>query len=248
MATLAANAAVTQFDASRHATFTLSAGNTVQEWRSVRTGATLIPLHGASNGWDSAVVSHGARLAVSFIANGSAIPSPLSFGENNDTPVSTVFAVVKCAAPARLSTLLDTPVDVRTTAKPSLLPSWAFPTEQLGNTVEYRINGAATSDFTPSSAYQLVEARFPSPLELSDIFIGGSIPSPLWKRNWRGEIAELLFFPMTPSPEQRNALHHYLSRKWGVPAPYSHSHASPALLASLGISTGDIFNTAIIVR
>ena len=243
--------ATVQFDALRRDTFILS-GDTVQEWRAVKSGAALTPLHGSSNGWETAVrlAPYGEKAAVSFTdSNGNAVPSPMTFGEDDDTPVSTVFAVIKCTTPAQLSTLIDAPtVDIRLTAKPTVLPSFKFSEEQLGYTATYRVNGTATASLTPSSSYQLVEVLFSSPLELSDIFVGGSVAVPSWKRNWRGEIAELLFLPSPPSPQERNAVHHYVSRKWGVAVPYTPNYASPALLSALGVSTGDIFSTVIIVR
>ena len=251
--TSTAPAAVAQFDASRNASFTLS-GNTVQEWRPVRTGPPLTPLHGASNGWDTVtrLSPYGEKPAVSFTGDGNATPSPLTFMEGERPrepfPVSTVFAVIKCETPVNFSTLIDAPVDIRLTTQIAIPPPFTFSEEQLGYTVTYRINGTETANFTPSASYQLIEVSFGNPPELSEIFIGGSIPAPHWKRNWRGEIAELLFFPSPPSPEQRNAVHHYLSLKWGVNVPYTINHTSPALLASLGIATGGAFNTLILIR
>jgi len=252
-----AHAQVAQFDASRADAFTLS-GNTVQEWRSVKLGAALTPFHGSSNGWETAsrLAPYGEKPTVSFTnGSGNAVPSPMAFGEagrlGGDAfalPVATIFAVVKCETPAQFSTLIDAPVDVRLTAQPTVPPSFKFSEEQLGHTATYFINGAETADFAPSSAYQLVEVTFGNPLELSDIFIGGSVPSPSWKRNWRGEIAELLFLPISPSPEERNAIHDYVSHKWDVAVPYAPDSASPALLASLGISAGNLYNSVILVR
>jgi len=162
-------------------------------------------------------------------------------------PVATIFAVVKCETPAQFSTLFDFLVDVRLTATVAVPPSFKFSEEQLGHTATYFINGAETADFAPSSAYQLVEVTFGNPLELSDIFIGGSVPSPSWKRNWRGEIAELLFFPTPPSPEERNSVRHYAAVKWGAAVPYAHDFDIASRLRGLGIAT-EIFSTRIIVR
>jgi len=255
MATLAATAQVAQFDASRNASFTLT-GNAVQEWRSVRLGAALTPFHGSSNGWETAVrlAPHGEKSIVSFNGSGNAVPSPMAFGEagrlGGDAfalPVTTIFAVVKCATPVQFSTIIDAPVDIRLTTQTTVPPSFKLSEEQLGHTVMYYVNGAETANFTPSASYQLVEVLFPSPLEPSDIFIGGAVASPSWRRGW-GEIAELLFFPTPPSPQERNAVHDYVSRKWGVAVPYAPDSASPALLASLGISAGNLYNSVIIAR
>jgi len=246
--TLAAPAQVAQFDASRADRLTLS-GSAVLEWRSVKSGISLTPLHGPSNGWASAsrLAPYGTKSTVSFAGNGGTVPSPMTFGEGDDTPVSAVFAVVKCTAPAQFSTLMDAPVDVRLAAQPAVPPSFKFSEEQLGHTATYHINGTESAGFAPSASYQLVEVTFGNPPELSEIFVGGSIPSPLWKRNWRGEIAELLFFPSPPTPEERNAARHYASVKWGVAVPYVHDFDIASRLRGLGIST-ELFSTRIIVR
>jgi len=245
---LTANAQVIQFDASRPAAFSLS-GNAVQEWRAVRPGTALAPFHAPGNGWAAVtrLAPYGTKATVSFNGGGNATPSPLAFGENAAATISAVFAVVKCETPAPLSTLMDAPVDVRTAAKPAIPPSWAFPEEQLGNAVSYRVNGVQTADFAPSASFQLIEIHFPAPPELRELFIGGAIPAPHWRRNWRGEVAELLFLPSAPSPQERNAIHHYVSVKWGVGVPYVNDFDIASRLRDLGISA-DVFSTRLIVR
>jgi hypothetical protein len=240
--------------------------------------ATLSPLHGAESGWGVArrdVLAKGGWTAghwtdypwnggvwvpgtfnkrevavVSF--GGEGAPSPMQFGEGG-MAVAAVYAVVRCGEPSRLSTLLDAPVDVRLETPTAYSSAWELSRSQwvaggdLG--VGYHIDGAEGYGFAPSSAYRLVEARFETPPQLSDIFLGGSAPSPLWGRNWRGDIGELIVFPEEPPPEVANALRHYLSLKWGIPVPYSHAATSPAIiLGALGISTGSFFPTLIIVR
>jgi len=251
LSALSLHAQAVQFDASRHDTLALSQNNAVQEWRSVKTGALLIPLHGASNGWGAATLlaPYGVKGTVAFDdANSNAAPSPMAFGGDIDFPVATIFAVIKCDSPFPLSTLIDAPVDIRL----ETMPSWAFQTEQHGNAIQYRVNGVDTPDFSPSSSFQLVEARFITETgnrpSLQGLYLGGSAPSPLWRRNWRGEIAELLLFPFDPSPDERNAVHRYLSVKWGVPAPHWRDDSAPSILRALGIDAGAAFSTAIIVR
>ena len=271
---LAAHAGVTQFDASRENTFTLAAGGAVAEWRSVRGGAALTPFHGALNGWGAAmrpvppppwaVPPPERRGRVSFAGGGASVPSPMMFtdggleGEQggasaslrtpSPAPVSAVFAVVRCEAAASLTTLFDTPVDVRLKPKETVLPAWAFSEEQNENAAEYRVNGVPTADFKPSPAFQLAEVSFDVPQTLGGIFLGGSVPSPAWKRQWRGEVAEIIIFPSAPSPQERNAVHHYLALKYAIPVAYSGDPATPALLRDIGVATGSIFSTAIIVR
>ncbi|MCL1856557.1 MAG: hypothetical protein FWF84_02805, partial [Kiritimatiellaeota bacterium] len=116
------------------------------------------------------------------------------------------------------------------------------------NMAGYVVDGVGTAAFAPSASFQLVAVRFGATVNVGDVYVGGSVPSPAWKRNWRGEAGEILVFPFEPSPEEENALRHYVAVKWGVCVPHVPTTATPHILRAIGVSTDAYFNTLIIVR
>jgi len=248
-----------QFDASSPSTLTLN-GTTVTAWTSVKGSTTLVPIHGASNGWSTATLqSISGRSSVSFMSqDGVSIPSPFAFhGTETTQSVVYVFAIVRSQVPTFRMTLLDAPIDIRLESNFPFVGEGVpegrgsglfFQEEQLGNIATYAINGHSTSTFLPSEKWQAVEVTLQTPTSLNALFIGGSIPSPAWKRNFNGNIAELIFLGSAPTLEQRNALYHYARAKWRVPVDYDFSPHSANILRNLGVDPKNVFATFFLVR
>ncbi len=234
-----------QFDASRPATLTLAACSAVMEWRAVRGGVSLAPVHLPSNGWSLAVALDGLDgRSVDFSAEG--VASPLHASGSAD-PVAYAFAVVRCQAPADLATLLDAPSPVR--FAPTAWPDdpQLLDTSPLGGSADYAVNGVPTDVFTGADGFQLIEVAWDMPVLLEQIFVGNTPATPAWNRAWPGEIAELIVLPFVPDAEGRNALRFYAARKWGVPVTACGAGAVDTLLG-LGVSPGTLFATLIKVR
>ena len=252
-----------QFDASSPSTLTTN-GNAITAWAAVKGGVTLMPIHGASNGWSTATLhSVSGRSTVSFTSqDGISVPSPLAFhGTETTQSVSAVFAIVRSQTPTPYMTLLDAPIDIRLESSMGYAfpfagegvpegrgSGFSFQTEQLGNTATYAVNGKNTSIFLPSEGWQAVEVTFQTPVALDSLFVGGSVPSPTWNRGWDGEIAEIIFLPSDPTPEQRNALRHYARVKWRVAVDCDASHTSDAIVREIGVNPGNAFTTFLFVR
>jgi len=221
-------------------------------WQPTKNGFPLVPFHGSDNGWTSVVsrvsIPNSLRYAVSFNATANAIISPLTFLGATTQTCSYVFAIVRspsldCALP----TLMDAPRhDVRL-RKDRRTKLWNFETSTA---YHININGMESESFTPSQNFQLVEVTFtsPSPVKIGELYIGGALPRPEWRRAWRGEIGELIFLTDSPTPDQRKALHDYARRKWRVPLPYAEGINARQVLAGMGITTDTIYSTFIFVR
>ena len=232
-----------QFDASAAANNSSGTSNTVASWTSVRGGVVMSPAHGQSNGWTRATLVTGAWQGVNFATNTA---SPLH-AEGATNTVAAAFAVVRCTEPADLGTLLDAPASARFATRhwpgePRLLAL-----SQLGSATLYRVNGVATNRLEAAEHYQLVEVSWPEPVALADIYVGGAVPSPAWRRAWPGELAELIFLGSTPSSAEREALGYYAARKWGAPVDASGTNAREAL-DGLGVSHGTLFTLILIIR
>ena len=239
-----AHALCLQFDASSPATLTTN-GNAVTAWVSIKGGVTLMPIHGASNGWSAAILQPApGKSSVSFRSqDGISVPSPLAFhGTEATQKVAYVFAIVRSQTPRHRMTLLDAPVDVR------LETGNQFQEEQLGNTATYAINGHGTPTFLPSDRWQTVEVTFQTPVAINALYLGGSVPNPAWKRNFNGEISELVLLPAQPAPEQRNALLHYARAKWGARTDCDPLFTSGTTLRTMGMDTGDTFTALLRIR
>jgi len=146
-------------------------------------------------------------------------------------------------------TLLDAPIDIRLEGRATASSPSRFQEEQLGNTATYAINGYGTPKFSSSEKWQAVEITFQTTnVSLNALFVGGAIPTPAWKRNFNGNIAEIIFLGSAPTPEQRNALYHYARAKWHVSVDYDFSPHSAAILRNLGVDPGNVFATFFLIR
>ena len=227
-------------------------------WHPSKEGPALAPLHASGNGWASTIhtVAVGKRAAVSFDAVTDPVISPLSFATLPTQEVSYVFAVVRSASlDYFLPTLIDAPgLDVRLRRKP-LTQEWSFDAGMQGckpaseTNFAIRVNGVDTRRFIPAQGFQLAEISFESPVALHELRIGGAAPRPQWRRHWRGEIGEMIFLSEAPTPQQRNALYRYASRKWGVPVAYDVGGVNVAgTLREMGVDTGTLFANIIVIR
>ena len=220
-------------------------------WQPTKNGFPLVPFHdGSNNGWTSVVsrvsLPNSSRVAVSFNVATNAIISPLAFLGATTQACSYVFAVVRSPSlDHALPTVMDAPhQDVRL-RKARHTALWRFEASTFHHV---SVNGLDTDVFTPSQNFQLIEVTFTSPVKIGELFIGGAIPRPEWKRQWRGEISELIFLSDIPTPTQREALHDYAKRKWRVPVPHADGINAPWILSEMGINTDSVYATFIFIR
>jgi len=165
-----------QYDADHPASLTVGVSSSVSEWRARGGGSPLEPTQGESNGWSRAVALAlpSGRRSVDFGVAG--VASPFHAAGATGT-VTYAFAVVRCEAPADLSTLFDTSCSVR--FEPVVWPGepWAFSTSQLASTAAYAVNGASTNVFAGASGFQLVEVFWSVPTAMERCGASASCPA-----------------------------------------------------------------------
>jgi len=235
-----------QFDAGRSATLSLAADNRVAEWCSVTRDATLIPVQGASNGWEHAVLEIGSDGKRSIDFGTPESTSPLH-ATNTTFSACYAFAIVRCETPSDLATLIDAPCSTRFAPVLWHDSRWKLSPLQLESTASYAVNGIETNAFTGAESFQLIEVFWDDPVLLSEMFIGGPPASPEWKRTWPGTLGELILLEDIPDREERLALYRYAALKWGIPLEVE-SPDAPFILRNLGVSSGNIFTSVIIIR
>lgn len=241
-----AEANVFQYDATG---FEISDG--VAVWKSANGKSALAS---ARSDWD---VPQKINNVVRFDA-----ATPMRFAKDSATnAVAYAMAVVSCDAEVDTATgnirnvqdfngatLINAPGAVRFTANKYATNVLAFAQAQLAGEVRVSVSPEETELFVPMQELQLVEAEFVTSCTTDKIYVGGSPASLKWDCQWKGGVAEILFFADMPSQKERDCVAFYLRKKWrlDVAAP-NHADLVPVLRA-LGVHTGGMFEQTIFVR
>ena len=220
--------------------FSATAGSAT--WKAAGDGGVMTSVHAATNGWSLAVKEDG------MIRFSSGSASPFGFPDSATNTIAYAFAVVDNAAPSDLDTLFDAPCSIRFIPNPFGDGTAFFYESQLDNEVAFSINGMETNGFAATTLPQLVEAVFEAPCALNEIYIGGAPATAAWMQSWGGGVSELILLAEKPSEEEMNAVRRYLSIKYGVAVPTESDAGIAALLVSMGIDTGGLFNAVFLVR
>ena len=228
-----------QFDAeiSRNVT---RANGAVSAWVSTRGGVAAAPCHTNGGGWASPQYSGGM---VDFSATGG-VASPLSFAQTETGLVSRAFIVADGAA-SPLATLLDAPCPLR------LLPADGgevvrFATSSVLSSVALSIDFAPSTEFSPGP--HVYEIELASPCPLRNLYIGGCPATPAWNRNWNGSVREAILVSPSASAADAAAIRAYISKRWKTGRYRSGVVDEQATLHSLGIRTGGVYGSALILR
>ena len=218
-------------------------------WTALRDGASWRSVHSATNGWSLAEKRGGA---VWFPCENGATASPLRFADSATNRVSYIFAVVYCDEAADYSTLIDAPCPVAFEAvsvfDDSPDPQRFLTETMLCNTNVLAINNVKSAEMRFKHSLQLIEAEFGRSCALNEVFLGGSIVTPVWNENWRGGVAELILLRDVPSDAQRNAVRRYLAARHSLGIKTQANSAIVNTLVALGIDTFGVFNATMIVR
>ena len=222
-------------------------------WPPVKGGLALVPFHGGSNGWASAVHAVAvsavgrARFAASFNFPTNGIASPLAFAGAASQEVAHVFVVTRVAAlDGFLPTLIDmSPRDLRL-RRDRDSGAWAF---EGSPNCRVSVNGVDTDAFGVSPKFQLVEIDFEPAVGAGGLRLFNSAGRPEWKRNWRGDVGEVVACTEAPTRAQRQCLLNYFHAKWGVPAAFDVRGVNViGELKAMGVDHGGVFATLVIVR
>lgn len=92
------------------------------------------------------------------------------------------------------------------------------------------------------------EVSFLEPCPLRGIYLGGNPATPVWRRSWGGSVREVVFLSPQATADDASAVRSYLSKKWRTGRYASRLHDEPARLHSLGIRTGTLYGSQMLVR
>ena len=230
-----------QFDATASKSVSRT-GGAVTAWVSTRGGVMANPCHAIGCGWNAPQYDTGG--GIDFLA-ASGVASPLSFALSETGLVSRAFIVADGGDAAFCSTLLDAPCPLRLFSEDED-GTVHFATSSVLSTL------ALSIDFAPGTAYSaglhLYEIRLDEPCQLNELHIGGNPATPAWNRNWNGSVGEVIFAAPTVTETDTAAIRSYLSKKWGIGRYRSGMADELATLRTLGIRTGGVYGSMLIMR
>ena len=230
-----------QFDATVARSVSRTDG-AVTAWVSTRGGVVANPCHATGYGWNAPLYDAGG--GIDFVAV-SGVASPMSFGPAETGLVSRAFIVADGGDAAFCSTLLDAPCPLRLFL------------EDEGGTVHFATSSvlstlALSIDFAPGTTYlagpHLYEIHLDEPCPLNELHIGGNPATPAWNRNWNGGVGEVVFAAPSVTETDAAAIRSYLSKKWGIGRYRSGMSDELATLRTLGIRTGGVYGSMLIMR
>lgn len=229
-----------QFDATLRHSVSQTNG-VVVAWLSARDGVEATPAHPFGNGWASPTFTGNG---VSFLS-ASWQAAPLSFECSQTGLVSRVFVVADAEAAAPHATLLDalSPLRLSPPAEDGLV---YFPTSSVLSSMSLEIDFTRNNVF--SRGLHTYEAAFFEPCPLGGIYLGGNPATPIWRRSWNGSVREVIFLSPQATAAEAVAVRSYLSKKWRTGRYASHLPDEPVILHSLGVRTGMLYGSQMLVR
>lgn len=159
--------------------------------------------------------------------------------------VARAFIVADGTGAATYQTLLGAPCPLRL-MNPEVDGAVHFATSSVLSTAGLSIDFAPSTTFMPG--LHLYEMELAEPCPLCDLFIGGSPATPAWNRNWNGTIRETIFVSPSATATDAAAICSFLSKKWEIGKFRSGMDDEPAMLRALGIRTGGICRSMMIMR
>ncbi len=229
-----------QFDAAIPGSVSRTEGCVVA-WVSTRGGVIASPCHTNGSGW--AAPQYDGRGIVGF-SSATGTASPISFPLTETGLVARAFIVADGAGAAFCSTLLDAPCPLRVILTEN--GALHFATSSVLSTVELSIDFAQTTEYTPGP--HLYEMELAEPCPLNDLYIGGCPATPAWNRNWNGTVREAILVSPTTTATDAAAIRSFLSKKWEIGRYRSGMADEPATLRALGIKTGGVYGSMLIMR
>ncbi|MBQ6923436.1 MAG: hypothetical protein IJQ73_02225 [Kiritimatiellae bacterium] len=210
-------------------------------WVSTRGGIIASPCHANGSGW--AAPQYDSRKVVGF-SSATGTASPISFPLTETGLVARAFIVADGAGAAFCSTLLDAPCPLRLMRTED--GALHFATSSVLSTVEISIDFTQTTEYTPGPHLYEMELAVPCPL--CDLYIGGCPATPAWNRNWNGTVREAILVSPSATATDAAAIRAYLSKRHGIGRYRSGVQDERATLRALGIKTGGVYGSMLIMR
>ena len=121
-----------------------------------------------------------------------------------------------------------------------------FATSSVLSTVGVSIDFTQTTEYTPGP--HLYEMELAEPCPLCDLYVGGCPATPAWNRNWNGTVREAILVSPSASAADAVAIRAYLSKRWDIGRYKSGVTDELATLRALGIKTGGVYGSMLIMR
>ena len=230
-----------QFDATASRSVSRTDG-AVTAWSSTRGSVVANPCHTNGVGWASP--QYDGRGVIGFNpATGTA--APISFPLTETGLVARAFIVAEGTATAFCSTLLDAPCPLRLFSEEEG-GTVHFATSSVLSTAELSIDFAQSTEYSPGP--HLYELTLATPCPLCDLYIGGCPATPAWNRNWNGTVREAVLLSPSATAADMAAIRSYLSKRWDIGRYRSGMPDEPGTLHALGIRTGGVYGSMLIMR
>ena len=230
-----------QFDAAVSRSVSRTNG-AVTAWVSTRHGVIASPCHAAGSGWEAPRYDRDG--SIDFFS-GTGVSSPLSFPHSESGLVSRVFIVADGFNAATYRTLLDAPCPLRLISADGDAAEH-FATSSVLSSIALSIDYAQATAY--SSGLHLYEIALADPCPLNDFYLGGSPATPAWKRSWNGSVHEVIFAAPSMSATEASVIRSYLSKRWETGRYRSGESDELAMLRALGIRTGGVYGSMLIMR
>ena len=224
-------------------------------WRAYKSDIALQIVH-TNGGW-SAAQKYGGPNVVFFDQTPGGPASPFQFPPGSTNTLRQIVAVVLCEESAGLASLVSADCPLRFTAyppdtvfdPPGPLDARELPDGFREFAAAISVNAQDTNIMKPDlSKLQLLEFTFGADTAAGRVFIGGNAANPLWRRDWRGGIAEIVLFPNALSPREANAVRRLMSVKYALRLRTDPDDGIIQVLTNLGMDPSGLFNTTIMVR
>jgi hypothetical protein len=121
-----------------------------------------------------------------------------------------------------------------------------FATSSVLSTVALSIDFAQSTEYTPGP--HLYEMELVAPCPLCDLYLGGCPATPAWNRNWNGTVREAILVSPSTTAADAAAIRSYLSKRWEIGRYRSGMSDELAALRALGIKTGGVYGSMLIMR
>lgn len=230
-----------QFDAAASRNVSRTDG-AMTAWVSTRHGVIANPCHASGGGWTSPKYDRDGSIDF-FSATG--VASPLSFPQSESGLVSRVFIVADGFDAATYRTLLDAPCPLRLLSADSDAAGH-FATSSVLSSVAISIDYAQAMAY--SSGLHLYEIALADPCPLNDLYIGGNPATPAWNRSWNGSVREVIFAAPSMTDMEASVIRSYLSKRWETGRYRSGESDELSTLRALGIRTGGVYGSMLIMR
>jgi hypothetical protein len=197
-----------------------------------------VPVFAGEPGWEApAALPVTPKLsALSFAGEGPDVPSPVCFTNFPGVAVHAVILVTRGGA-ADLATLVDAPEPARLRFAPAGWPAPAMTASER----------ALTERFVPGQ-WQATGVDLDRLVPLEALFFGGSAGRPEWRRNWRGEIAEIVCFDAPPGGDLAAGVAHYLALRWGIAGVPPATPAQRAAAVNAGLRRGLAWSSLFFIK